>query len=345
MHDTASRDSSAEFNPVGPPDPEMSRSFVNWWLQSAMDFCPETAARNHEAAVGWMCAGVDESFKKIFWSAPIRGSVTAVCLDGSFKERVFSERNGTAIVTVPCLFVAPEEDMPYWDIQVRFYVRKDAAGYRIASFVIVHDTNGIQTKEFLENACRNTEKKVSKRALDYYISGLRKSESGKMNRAIENYNLALRESPNFAIAHVDRGCARCLLKDEKGALDDFNEAIELNTRLEPAYICRGLVHRILNENKTAIGDFSEAISCNPASAAAYHLRAHAEESLGRNRAALRDYEMALNLTPWDYSYHYFLGSLKLKLGDKAGARRDFEETLRIAPNFTLARKKLQSLLS
>src|SRR5262245_25173461 len=62
---------------------------------------------------------------------------------------------------------------------------------------------------------------------------------GYLDKAIEDYNLALEFDPGSALAYFNRGCAR----QDKGNLDaaiaDYDQAIGLNPRLTDAYTNRG----------------------------------------------------------------------------------------------------------
>jgi tetratricopeptide (TPR) repeat protein len=56
-----------------------------------------------------------------------------------------------------------------------------------------------------------------------------------MQRAIDDYNEAIRLNPEFAYAYKFRGRSKSALEDKQGAIADYNEAIRLNPELDDAH--------------------------------------------------------------------------------------------------------------
>ena len=109
-------------------------------------------------------------------------------------------------------------------------------------------------------------------AIAYYRRGLAYYDKGDDDRAIAEYNEALRLDPKFAQAYSSRGLAY----DHKGDLGhadpDYNEAIRLDPKYAQAYFNRGNAYYQKGEDDRAIADYNEAIRLTPKYAYAYNNR-------------------------------------------------------------------------
>jgi tetratricopeptide (TPR) repeat protein len=74
-------------------------------------------------------------------------------------------------------------------------------------------------------------------------------------------------------AHTGRGSALQLKHDNDKALADFNDAIRIDPQNAGAYVCRGSVWRDKSDYENALADIDEAIRCDRALTAAYVIRA------------------------------------------------------------------------
>ena len=75
------------------------------------------------------------------------------------------------------------------------------------------------------------------------------------------------------MAYQGRGRVWSQKKDYDKALADYNEAIRLNSKYAPAFISRGNAWRAKQEYDKAIADYNEAIRLDPKYALAYNNRA------------------------------------------------------------------------
>jgi len=76
-------------------------------------------------------------------------------------------------------------------------------------------------------------------AAAFYNRGHAYRNQGQFDRAIDDYDQALKLRPNFADAWNDRGVAWRLKGDNERALTDFAEAVRLNPDLPSAWFNRG----------------------------------------------------------------------------------------------------------
>jgi len=119
----------------------------------------------------------------------------------------------------------------------------------------------------------------------------------RFDKAIEQFNIALRLFPNFALAYSDRGNALEKLNKLDEAMADYNRAIALAPEMFGFYNNRGIVFFRKNQFSEALSDFKRAIELNPNFAEAYSGHGDVLTSLKRYEDALAAYEKALSLNP------------------------------------------------
>jgi tetratricopeptide (TPR) repeat protein len=123
-------------------------------------------------------------------------------------------------------------------------------------------------------------------AIAYYSRGLAYYDKGDDDRAIAEFNEAIRLDPKFAYAYSSRGLAY----DHKGDLGhadpDYNEAIRLDPKYAQAYFNRGNAYYQKGDDDRAIADYSEAIRLDPKYAYAYNNRGTAYDRKGDDDRAI-----------------------------------------------------------
>lgn len=104
---------------------------------------------------------------------------------------------------------------------------------------------------------------------------------------------------NLASLFVVRGLQYSIQSDYDRAIADFNEAIRLDPKSADAFVGRGEVYRLQHDYAQAIADFSEAIRLDPQFRKAYRKRALAELVTHKWAEAKADLTRAHALDP-DY---------------------------------------------
>ena len=123
---------------------------------------------------------------------------------------------------------------------------------------------------------------------------------GNFEGAIDFYSqaLALNFSPKAnSVTHMDRGNIYLKLKDEDRALADYNAAIRDDPANAGAYVNRGDVLGRRQMREKAIADYGTALRLNPNQAEAYHNRAVEYLKTGDIDAAIHDLDVAIELKP------------------------------------------------
>jgi tetratricopeptide (TPR) repeat protein len=137
---------------------------------------------------------------------------------------------------------------------------------------------------------------------------------------------------NRATAYCDRGIAYGGKRDYDRALADFNEAIRLDPKLAAAYYRRGNIYGNKRDYDRAIVEYSKAIQLDPKLADAYYKRGMVFGAKGDHDRAIADYSEVIRLDPEDADTYYKRGMAKQEKGDTAGANADFERSKKINPH-------------
>ncbi len=107
----------------------------------------------------------------------------------------------------------------------------------------------------------------------YYTDrGLSSYRNGEYDKAIADYDEAIRLGPDYAFAYNNRGLAYYCKKEYDKAITDYDEAIRLRPDLAVAFNDRGRAFHDKKEYDKAIEDYNEAIRLRPNYFFAYHNR-------------------------------------------------------------------------
>ena len=125
----------------------------------------------------------------------------------------------------------------------------------------------------------------------------------------------------------NRGIARWRLSDLHAAVDDFNAALRLSPEEAMIYNNRGNVLLELRHYDEAAKDFSQAIALIPNYGQAFNNRGNARFLLGDHAGAIADYTKAVALMPGNAVPFNGRGKVQLALKRPAGAMRDFSRAI------------------
>lgn len=169
-------------------------------------------------------------------------------------------------------------------------------------------------------------------AWDYFRKGNRAAfDENDDNKAIDNYNMAIKLNPEDAYAYLFRGYAYDNLKEYDKAIEDYSNAIKLNPEDEVAYRFRGIIYKYLQKYDKAIEDFSKAIKLNSEYAAAYMSRGFAYSDLEEYDKAIEDYSKAIELNPELEEAYYFRGNAYCDLKEYSKAIEDYSKAIELNP--------------
>ena len=175
-----------------------------------------------------------------------------------------------------------------------------------------------------------------KSAIAFSDRGVAYMRKGDLDRAFADYNEALRLNPTYGPAFSNRGVAYWKKGDNVRAFADYNEAIRLNPNYAPAFSNRGFAYWTKGDNVRAFADYNEAIRLNPNYAPAFSNRGFAYWTKGDNDQAFADYNEAIRLEPKNAIAFYRRGLAYMRKGDDDRAIADYNEALRLNPTYTPA---------
>ena len=99
----------------------------------------------------------------------------------------------------------------------------------------------------------------------------------------------------LAVAHTERGIAFVALLDYDRALKDFEDALRIDATFAKAFANRGAVHGAKQDFDRAIEDFTRVLALEPRSAHAFADRAGMHRLKGEYEEAIRDYTEAIRI--------------------------------------------------
>ena len=171
----------------------------------------------------------------------------------------------------------------------------------------------------------------SKHILAFYSRGQAYMKKKDYDRAISDYTEAIRLDPTFYWAFFGRGYVYDEKNDYDRAISDYTEAIRLN-RDPKTFFNRADSYKKKGDYGRAISDFTEAIRLNPKYAAAFHNRGVLYRENKDYDRAIADYNEAIRLNPKDPDPVFSSGNVYFDKKDYNRAIAKYTEAIRLDPN-------------
>ncbi len=122
---------------------------------------------------------------------------------------------------------------------------------------------------------------------------------GELDRALADFDEALRREPDDGRIYNNRGRCHARRGEFDKALADFDEAVRRLPEDSRSYYNRGLTRYRLGDFAGAVADLGEVLRLDEPSGAVYNQRAAARFGLGDRAGAVADHRAALTLEPDD----------------------------------------------
>jgi tetratricopeptide (TPR) repeat protein len=175
-------------------------------------------------------------------------------------------------------------------------------------------------------------KPANERARLLTLRGLAWTNKNEFNRAIDDYDQAIRLDPTYSWAWIDRAEAWNRKGEAARAFADLAEAARLDPDNSRIYSIRASTWWLVGELDKAIADYGEAIRLEPAFSVTYNNRALVWRDKGDYDRALADYDEAIRRNPGDLRAWGNRGEIWRLKGDLDRALADQEKQVRIGPN-------------
>jgi tetratricopeptide (TPR) repeat protein/predicted membrane-bound spermidine synthase len=169
-------------------------------------------------------------------------------------------------------------------------------------------------------------KKLNFKSFVSWITGLSKSDSASVGPFFIRNN-------SYADAYNSSGTAYAKLGQSQRAIEDFNQAIRLQPDDAMAYNNRGAVYCSIGQYQLAIEDYNQAIRLQPDDVMAYNNRGAAYYSIGQYQSAIEDYTKVIRITPDDSNAYNNRGVDYTQLGQYPLAIDDFNKAISLKSNY------------
>ncbi|QDL11815.1 hypothetical protein DP114_31470 [Brasilonema sennae CENA114] len=182
----------------------------------------------------------------------------------------------------------------------------------------------------------NDSNKALNQEIVYFYRGTSYFYKKDYDRAIADYNQAIKLDPNDAQAYNNRGISYFYKKDNNRAIADYNQAIKLDPNYAEAYNNRGNSYGNKKDDDRAIADYNQAIKLDPNLAQAYYNRGYSYANKKDYDGAIADYNQAIKLDP-NYAHVYYNRGLSyFYKKDYDGAIADYNQAIKLDPNYAQA---------
>ncbi len=174
-------------------------------------------------------------------------------------------------------------------------------------------------------------KPANERARIHTLRGMAFTNKEDFNRAIDDYDQAIRLDPKYLWSWVNRAEAWYRKGETARAFADLEEAARLDPGNSRVYSVRASTWWQIGELDRAIADYSEAIRLEPAFSVFYNNRALVWRDKGDYDRAVADYDEAIRRDPGDVRAHANRGEIWRLKGDLDRALADQDKQVRISP--------------
>ena len=163
----------------------------------------------------------------------------------------------------------------------------------------------------------------------YFLRGNAKSNLGKEESAIYDYNKAINIDPSNPSYYNYRGNSKYHLKNYSGSITDYTKAINLDPD-NPIYISnRGNSKYKLKDYKGAIIDYNRAIKFDSSDPSYFNYRGNSKYYLKNYSGSIIDYTKAINLEPDKSMYISNRGNAKESINNMRGACNDWRKASKL----------------
>ncbi len=98
---------------------------------------------------------------------------------------------------------------------------------------------------------------------DAIMDGASNLNTGKPEKALEDFNRAIKIKPQVAAGYLGRANTLNIMGRYEEAIEDYDKALEIEPNLANAYINRAIANSHLGEYEKAIADYEKGLELDP----------------------------------------------------------------------------------
>ena len=261
-------------------------------------------------------------------------SFIAIGLDPYFEHRNYLPSYGF-FLALASLFIYMDESK--WRVKKVVIILLTA----LLLCVLTFTRNGVWTEGSL--LWEDTVKKSPNNVRARVNLGVKYSEKGWIDKAIEQYHVALRLMPDSTEAHENMGIAYAKKGLLDKAMEEYHAALKLQPYYYEVYYNMGLVYFEKGEIDKAIEAYQTALKMNPKMASAHVNLGIAFGTKNLIDKAIEHLQTAVELEPEFAKAHNNLGLAYAKTGSFDKAIEHFQIAVDLQPDYQSARNNLRYL--
>ncbi|MDD1777052.1 MAG: tetratricopeptide repeat protein [Candidatus Helarchaeota archaeon] len=170
----------------------------------------------------------------------------------------------------------------------------------------------------------------------FYHEGLTSLWAGDYEKALRNFENAVKKDPRYAEAYFQIGFCSGELGRHKEAIEAFKQVIRIQPDYTEAHFNMGLVYAELGRYTEAIEAYKQAIRIKPGDAEAHINLGSAYFKLGRYMEAIEAYKQVIRIKPGLAIGHYSLGLAYARLERRREAIEAFKQAIHAQPDYAKA---------
>ena len=164
----------------------------------------------------------------------------------------------------------------------------------------------------------------------FYARGLSYFYKGLYDRAVQDEDEAIRQQPDYAASFSTRGNAYLNLGRYDRALQDYDKTVQLEPDNSKRWYDRCLAKALAGRSKDALPDCDQALRLKPDDGRFLASRALVLWQLGRSGEAEAGSRAAVAKAPKSAWRHYLLNLVLAAKGDAAGSRAEIDEARQLS---------------
>jgi tetratricopeptide (TPR) repeat protein len=172
-------------------------------------------------------------------------------------------------------------------------------------------------------------------ARDYFNRGSAYDFAGTPDKAIPDFDRAIKLKPDFADAYYRRGVIYQIKSDNDHAIADLTNAIKYDPTRVLSFTYRGYAYASKGQFDLAIADFDRVIALQPDNADAFLNRCRARNGKGDYDGAVADCDQAIKLSKTSEATEAYdsRGDAHFLKGDFSTAIADYNQALDLWPQY------------